>query len=803
MHKTLSTNKIRFYSYLPVFIVSACLLVLSIYADEVNSSLQQQKLNESVLKKISVIRARLEANIFGNAQLVRGLVSVISTEPDMSQERFVELTSPLLDKHSQIRNIAGAPDLVISLMSPVKGNEKAIGLDYKKIPAQLKTVKRAAEGRELILAGPVNLVQGGQGFIARIPVFVHRDHENAGKFWGIVSAVIDLEKLYTKSGLYEGIETLDIAIRGKDALGAEGASIYGNTDVFNTSPVAVDILLPNGRWQIAANPKGGWQQPDMQITLFRLGLFTLSLIIITPLILLSRFLQKKNISDIRFRSLFEHSPVGISLINHDTGNFVNMNKAMLQLTGYTKAELEKLRFKDITPEPYHMQDKQQLITLQKNRRNTPYEKQLIRKDGSYFAVRVNDMIIEELSGEKLIWSFIEDINKRKEAEVFLQRSQKMDAVGQLTGGIAHDFNNILNIILGNLDLLKMDIMRDSNKIEKRIDTIKKAGNRAVELTKKLLSFSRHQAGKQEAFNINILVDNMKNLIARSVTPEIEVTHDCADNLWLAKIDAGDFEDSLLNLCINARDAMSSHGHLNITTRNVNIDKDYSGLESTIEPGDYIELCISDDGHGMSAEEQERIFEPFYTTKEDGKGTGLGLSMVYGFVKRSNGFINIDSEPERGTTIKIYLPRSNETTLQSQLEIPEEKQALAAGNECILVVDDESSLLELTREILESTGYQVLTATDGIQALELLEHNKDIKLLFSDVVMPGGINGYQLADKALKMKPELKILLTSGYTDKALGAEDEAPVHAELLVKPYSKQALTTNIRAVLDDVKVI
>ncbi|MCW8827209.1 MAG: ATP-binding protein, partial [Gammaproteobacteria bacterium] len=389
-----------------------------------------------------------------------------------------------------------------------------------------------------------------------------------------------------------------------------------------------------------------------------------------------------------------------------------------------------------------------------------------------------------------------NITERRQTEEELRRAQKMEAIGQLTGGIAHDFNNLLGIILGNLELLERQIPKNHASL-KRLEGIKKSTHRAAKLTKQLLSFSRLQAAHLSITDINQVIEGMESLIIRSVTPEVEVEYNFDHFLWLTEIDPGDFEDSLLNLIINARDAMPNGGHLTIETRNTTLDNIYCAQHPGIAPGEYVELSISDSGEGIAAEDQAKIFDPFYTTKPQGKGTGLGLSMVFGFINRSKGHIKVYSEGGRGTTFRLYLPRSEGDEI-GDIKESEDRDSLPTGDETILVVDDEPGLLEIARESLEAMGYQTLAAHNGLQALELLAAHPDIDLIFSDVVMPGGINGYELAEQALENRPELKVLLTSGYTGKALAYNGQARFNASLLSKPYSQSELAKRIREILD-----
>jgi len=777
-------------------LVGIGLLSLGFYVDRLNYHTKKQDLRHSILSQVSAVRAQLEGNINSNAMLIKGLVVAISIDPNMSNEQFLALSSPLISDHSQIRNIAAAPDLVIRYIYPVEGNEAAIDLDYRTIPEQFYSVKHARDTGDLVLSGPVNLVQGGKGFITRTPVFVDSKIENKSKFWGIVSTVIDMEKFFIASGLYES--DLDIAIRDNDTHSYQDEIIFGSSKIFESDPVFTEITLPHGSWQLAAVPKGGWLQNTSNITSFRITLIVIGFAIFAPLFVLSRYITKKRERDAFLRLLFKASPVGIALNDYSTGNFIEVNDVLLNHTGYTSDEFLKLSYWDITPDKYKNDEAIQLKMLEQTGQYGPYEKEYIRKDGSSFPVLLKGVVIYDSSGKKLIWSFVEDISKRKTAEESLRRSQKMDAIGQLTGGIAHDFNNILGVVLGNLELLKRDLKTESDKTIKRFDAIYIAGQRAVDLTKQLLSFSRNKPSEQNITQINNVVEKIENLVSRSVTPEVEVSHQLDNDLWLTKIDQGDLEDAILNMCLNARDAMKGQGCLIISTRNVTIDDAYCEVITNASPGQYVELVIRDNGEGISEEQLEHIFEPFYTTKEEGKGTGLGLSMVYGFVQRSNGFIDVTSKPGIGTTIKLYLPRFEGKEILSSQQNDKDKELLPRGTETLLVVDDEEALLELATEYLESIGYRVLTANNGKQALEKLHQEPDIKLLFSDVVMPGGINGYALAEQATSAFPNLKVLLTSGYTGKVESDSNSYQPVLKILNKPYSQHELAIQVRAILD-----
>jgi len=500
-------------------------------------------------------------------------------------------------------------------------------------------------------------------------------------------------------------------------------------------------------------------------------------------------------SEARFRSIFEGAPEGVWLIGSDRRT-IEVNRCLCGILGYQREEMigkPPLDFVDEKNRKIFIEQTGKIETTERRE----YEIELRHKDGHNIPTFFRATTLHTKSGGVLeAVAFVTDLKDQKIAEQALRRAQKMDALGQLTGGIAHDFNNILGIIIGNLSFLKQQVAGDEKAID-RVDTVYKAALRAADLTKQLLGFSRMQGQEMLTTNINQVILGMDSLITRSVTPEVEVEIHLADDLWLVEIDSGDFEDALLNLVLNARDAMLQGGKLTIETSNKRLDDAYTGLNPTVTPGDYLQLVVSDTGSGIPKEIIDDVFEPFFTTKPRGKGTGLGLSMVYGFAQQSKGYVRAYSEPGVGTCIRLYLPRSLRK-VRNTLEIAATQSQPAQGHETILVVDDEADLIDLAREYLEEVGYSVHTAAKGPEALAILESGVPINLLFSDVVMPGGMNGYELAEQACERNPNLKVVLTSGFTEKAAARNGQAHFAANMLSKPYSRDDLIKRIRGSLD-----
>lgn len=393
------------------------------------------------------------------------------------------------------------------------------------------------------------------------------------------------------------------------------------------------------------------------------------------------------------------------------------------------------------------------------------------------------------------------ISKRAEVEAVLRQSQKMEAVGQLTGGIAHDFNNLLMSITGSLDILGERLARGNvSDLERYIVAAQGASRRAAALTHRLLAFSRRQTLDPKPTDVNRLIADMEDLVRRTVGPSIDVKVQLADDVWPTLVDQNQLENALLNLCINARDAMPDGGQLLINTNNELINSEVA-QESDILPGQYVALRVRDTGNGMEPSVLAHAFDPFFTTKPLGQGTGLGLSMIYGFVRQSGGHVSITSEPLKGTNVCVFFPRQ-----YAQIEMPEETQEVTPSDtvaergegETVLVVDDESSIRMIVTDVLEEAGYTPIEAEDGRSGLQILQSNTRIDLLITDVGLPGGMNGRQLADAGRASRPDMKVLFITGYADNAVirGGDLEAGMH--VLTKPFAIDELVHRIKTLVN-----
>ena len=416
-----------------------------------------------------------------------------------------------------------------------------------------------------------------------------------------------------------------------------------------------------------------------------------------------------------------------------------------------------------------------------------------RRDGARLVME-NRAFTIEWGGQKAVCAMLTDITQQLETEDNLRQAHRMEAIGQLTGGVAHDFNNLLTVILGNAETL-VERLAGNPQLKGVAEVTVNAAERGAELTSSLLAFARRQPLNPRPTDVNGQIHSMDRLLRRTLGEHIEVRIVPGRSSWNAMVDAGQLENAILNLCLNARDAMPEGGRLTIETANVDLDDAYAKTQREVAPGQYVLVAVSDTGIGMDRETLARVFEPFFTTKGAGKGSGLGLSMVYGFVKQSDGHIRIYSEPGQGTTVRLYLPRADAQVDSSPALA--ESSVVELGNERILLVEDDELVRTHVSRQLQDLGYSVVDVDNGAEALEILKQDRAFDLLFTDIVMPGGMNGPQLAEKAAKLAPELPVLFMSGYTENAIVHHGRLDAGVQLIVKPFRRRELAARLRAIM------
>ncbi|MFI5235176.1 MAG: PAS domain S-box protein [Gemmatimonadales bacterium] len=498
-------------------------------------------------------------------------------------------------------------------------------------------------------------------------------------------------------------------------------------------------------------------------------------------------------ADRRYRELAESAPLGVCQSTVE-GRFIMLNHELARMLGYDdREELAQIRVTDLYADPAGRDRAVTRLLSENYRLDTIVTWK--KKDGKPIRVQLNARAVTDSEGKiRHFESFVTDVTERERLEAQFRQAQKMEAVGRLAGGVAHDFNNILTAILGGSDLALAELAADAPAALELVE-IRRSAERAAALTRQLLTFSRQQVLTPRVLDLNALIGNTVAMVRRLIGEDVRLEVTQAEGIWAVRADPGELEQILMNLVVNARDAMPRGGQLTIETRNVELDGVYDAEQTAVQAGDYVLLAMTDTGTGMTEEVKARLFEPFFTTKELGLGTGLGLATVYGIVKQAGGHIWVYSELDHGTTFKVYLPRVTEAVT---VEHVARHTPVPTGDETILLVEDEEAVRRITRRILIERGYTVLEASSGDEAVRLAgAHPGPIHLLATDVVMPG-ISGRELAGRLQAARPKLTVLYLSGYADDAVVRHGILEATVNFLQKPFTMDGLSRKVRQTLD-----
>jgi len=496
-----------------------------------------------------------------------------------------------------------------------------------------------------------------------------------------------------------------------------------------------------------------------------------------------------------FRELFEGSPLPIAVLD-EKGRILRVNRGFERTFGYGQEESRGRMLDELIVPEEEKEAARQLIEKALKGEVVGARGIRKRKDGSLLDVEITGHPIQMNGGVRVLYAIYQDVTEKRRMEEQLRQAQKMEALGRLAGGVAHDFNNALTTIVGHADLI-LASLRPEDPLYESAAEIKRASQSAVSITRQLLTFSRKQVVRPQVVDLNIIIGEMEKMLRRIIGEDIELVTSLAPDLGAVRVDPAQMEQVLMNLAVNARDAMPKGGRLTIETANVELGEDYFRSHAMRpRPGPYVRLAVTDTGVGMDRETRSRIFDPFFTTKTPGKGTGLGLSTVYGIVEQSGGFIEVSSEPGRGSTFKIYLPRVEEKA--RRITRKEKSFHLFGGSETVLLVEDETSVRGLAKRVLEDCGYRVIEARDAKEALEAaVRHQGEIDLLLTDVVLPG-MNGGEVAEQLKEGRPDLKVIFMSGYPDDVVLHQIGTREGFHFIEKPFTPEDLARKVRAVLD-----
>ncbi|QJR14306.1 CHASE3 domain-containing protein [Usitatibacter palustris] len=505
--------------------------------------------------------------------------------------------------------------------------------------------------------------------------------------------------------------------------------------------------------------------------------------------------------DERFRLLVQGvSDYAVYMLDPE-GVVVEWNPGAERIKGYRAEEIIGQHFSRFyTDEQRAAGDPQRALERAVAEGRFEEDAERVRKDGTRFLASIVINPLRDRNGRLLGFAKItRDIDERVRRDQALAQYQKMDAIGQLTGGIAHDFNNLLHVIRNALELLEKRLGQVPPEARQYFDMLKRNAERATSLTHRLLAFSRRQVLDPKPINPNTLIVDVTTLLQQALGESVEVETVLGAGVWWIMADANQLETAILNLALNARDAMSGGGKLTVEISNAYLDETYAGAHTEVKAGQYVMVAVSDTGTGMTPEVAAKAFEPFFTTKEVGRGTGLGLSQVYGFVKQSGGHAKIYSEPGEGTTVKLYLPRLTGSGVpQAETRAPSVVHGKGQGT--ILLVEDDEDVREFTTAVLREMGYDILSAGEAVTALRLLDEHPRVDLLFTDIGLPGGVNGRQLADAALDRRPGLRVLFMTGYTRNAVIHHGRLDPGVDLLVKPFTQTSLADKVKRMLESV---
>ena len=779
--------------------------------DRQQTQMQRLSVRDNTAEIGRQIAKSIQNEISKRLVTVQALVAFKKAEPDFSYDDFLSFANHIKNNDASILSLQFAPNGIVEFVTDEERNAAAIGHNLLADPERSKAAFDAIQNDTFMIIGPVKLVQGGVGLIARKPIFDISEQKQK-QFWGFATIVID----------FAAVTSLFPEYAVKGAPRASGQNIYalrelsdatrhrtlwGNSEIFKMGPHLAQIELATGTWQLATMPSLGWPKAWPGALNFRLA----SLAIATMLAAFTLFLLRQPAqlklavlaatadlrrTEHRLREAHRVAKIGSLTLCPNTTQ-VGFSVEARGLLGL-KHDVEQLEMEEfaklVIPE-----DRERVRAILNAAIESNNEAESIFRVAKadeldvVLKLRAQERSVYK-DDEQVLSATLQDVTEETKKEEQLRRAQKMEAIGKLTGGVAHDFNNLLAVIQGNSELLEATLDHDLDLV----DEIQKATRRGASLTQRLLAYARQQPLTTKQTDLAHLIRGMERILSRTIGENIDVKLDLPSDLWQVKVDPGQIEDAILNLALNARDAMQGGGVLRIKCENTYIEQRDNVRAQDLSEGRYVVISISDNGIGMEKVTVERAVEPFFTTKGVGQGSGLGLSMVSGLAQQSGGTIAIDSRTGLGTTVKMYLPQyENFEELQSG---PEPKVDFVEGQgETILVVEDNEVVLQMLKRILTKLHYDVIGAQTVDEAHRLMDERRDIDLVLTDVVLPGGQSGFDLVASIENCAWRPEIVIMSGYPRVEEGKNEEVIEQHSFLEKPFTRNALAETVHKKLKD----
>lgn len=748
-------------------------------------------------ERLQSARVKLEAALHSRLHMVRGLAAFVRTHEQFTDEQFQRFALALEEGREGVRSLQLAPGAVVTYLTHPERNVGALGHDLLGDPARRELVQRVIDERMYMIAGPLKLVQGGEGLIGRLPIYLPADGEPTGdRFWGFATILLELEPLLAEAGVDASHPELLFSLRGRDGRGAAGAQFHGDPDAFDGDAVTVDVAFPNGMWQLTATPKPGaafeagpgamvWGGGAILSLLVGWLIYSLLQTPQSLRVAADQAVAAQHESEQRVRGIAANVPGAVyqRVVARDGSiSYPYISAGFHALFEVDANELAAVRGQDLIGSRLAEGElaKWREATAGDAAGPVRHDLELGLQLPSGRAPRVRSLAITQGDGHGGFVSdgIVLDITKQKLIEEQLRQSQRMEALGQLTGGMAHDFNNLLAIVVGNLELLEEDL--EGHDSAEFVEQALEAAERGSKLTNSMMAFARQQSLAEQMLSLNDLVMSTIAISKTVLSDSVELSADLDEGLWPIRNDPGQLGSALLNLVINARDAMPDGGTIRVSTRNL-VDSDQ------------VELAVADTGFGMPPEVVERAFEPFFTTKSVGRGSGLGLSMIYGFVQQSGGDVVIESPPGGGATVILRFPRATDEADADPQDSGAPSADVSARGETVLLVEDDAGVRGIVERQLRKLGYEVVTADDGVAAMAKVEQGESFDLVLTDVIMPRGMSGFELGRDVRERRP-VPIVYMSGNHEPA-----GEPFHddAVLLRKPVRQAELGRALRDAL------